>query len=184
MCSSDLPGESLGPMFSQVVGTIFEIMRHKVEFWREVKWSKPTAIFGFGLGEMEMPPAVNVDLERLYDKFQAGFEEYDAFLKEILSADMENKLSEIKRMDLSNFEFPAHLWAMILAEFAVAYKDGIYERERIMESLIPLYFGRTCSSVIQLEPMNIQQAEEVIEEQCIVFERSKPYLLKKWFDEK
>ena len=176
------PGESLGPMFSQVVGTIFEIMRHKVEFWREVKWSKPTAIFGFGLGEMEMPPAVNVDLERLYDKFQAGFEEYDAFWKEILSADMENKLSEIKRMDLSNFEFPAHLWAMILAEFAVAYKDGIYERERIMESLIPLYFGRTCSSVIQLEPMNIQQAEEVIEEQCIVFERSKPYLLKKWFD--
>ncbi len=176
------PGESLGPMFSQVVGTIFEIMRQKVEFWKEVKWSKPTAIFGFGLGEMEMPPAVNVNLERLYDKFQIGFKEYDAFWKEILSADMENKLSEIKRMDLSNFEFPAHLWAMILAEFAVAYKDGVYERERIMESLIPLYFGRTCSSVIQLEPMNIQQAEEVIEEQCIVFERSKPYLLKKWFD--
>ncbi len=178
------PGESLGPMFSQVVGTIFEIMRQKVEFWKEVKWSKPTAIFGFGLGEMEMPPAVNVNLERLYDKFQTGFEEYDAFWKEILSADMENKLSEIKRMDLSNFEFPAHLWAMILAEFAVAYKDGVYERERIMESLIPLYFGRTCSSVIQLEPMNIQQAEEVIEEQCIVFEQMKPYLLKKWFDEK
>lgn len=178
------PGESLGPMFSQVVGTIFEIMRQKVEFWKEVKWSKPTAIFGFGLGEMEMPPAVNVNLERLYDKFQTGFEEYDAFWKEILSADMENKLSEIKGMDLSNFEFPAHLWAMILAEFAVAYKDGVYERERIMESLIPLYFGRTCSSVIQLEPMNIQQAEEVIEEQCIVFEQMKPYLLKKWFDEK
>ncbi|MBW2259831.1 MAG: glycosyltransferase [Deltaproteobacteria bacterium] len=176
------PGESLGPMFSQVVGTIFEIMRQKVEFWKEVKWSKPTAIFGFGLGEMEMPPAVSVNVERLYDKFQAGFEEYDAFWKEILSADMENKLSEIKKMDLSNFEFPAHLWAMILAEFAVAYKDGVYERERIMESLIPLYFGRTCSSVIQLEPMNIQQAEEVIEEQCVVFERSKPYLLKKWFD--
>ena len=176
------PGESLGPMFSQVVGTIFEIMRQKVEFWKEVKWSKPTAIFGFGLGEMEMPPAVSVDLERLYDKFQAGFEEYNGFWKEILSTDMENKLSEIKRMDLSNFEFPAHLWAMILAEFAVAYKDGVYDRERIMESLIPLYFGRTCSSVIQLEPMNIQQAEEVIEEQCIVFERSKSYLLKKWFD--
>jgi glucosylglycerate synthase len=176
------PGESLGPMFSQVVGTIFEIMRQKVDFWKGVKWSKPTAIFGFGLGEMEMPPAVSVDLERLYDKFQAGFEEHNAFWKEILSADMGNKLSEIKKMDLSNFEFPAHLWAMILAEFAVAYKDGVYERERIMESLIPLYFGRTCSSVIQLEPMNIQQAEEVIEEQCIVFERSKPYLLKKWFD--
>ena len=175
------PGESLGPMFSQVVGTIFEIMRLKVEFWKEVRWSKPTAIYGFGLGEMEMPPAVNVNIERLYDKFQAGFEEYDAFWKEVLSSDMGNKLAEIRRMDLSSFEFPAHLWALMLAEFAVAYKEGVFDRARIMESLIPLYFGRTCSFVVQTEPMNIQQAEEVIEEQCIVFERTKPYLLKNWF---
>jgi glycosyltransferase involved in cell wall biosynthesis len=175
------PGESLGPMFSQVVGTIFDIMRLKVDFWKEVKWSKPTAIFGFGLGEMEMPPAVDVNIERLYDKFQTGFEEYSTFWKEILSSDMGNKLAEIKRMDLSRFEFPSHLWALILAEFAVAYKDGVFDRAKITESLIPLYFGRTCSFVVQLEPMNIQQAEEVIEEQCIVFERTKPYLLKKWF---
>ena len=175
------PGESLGPMFSQVVGTIFDIMRLKADFWKEVKWSKPTAIFGFGLGEMEMPPAVNVNIERLYDKFQAGFEAYAAFWKEILSSDMGNKLAEIKRMDLSSFEFPAHLWALILAEFAVAYKDGVFDRARITESLIPLYFGRTCSFVVQLEPMNIQQAEEAVEEQCIVFERTKPYLVKKWF---
>jgi hypothetical protein len=36
--------------------------------------------------------------------------------------------------------------------------------------------------VVELEPMTIQQAEELIEDQCVVFERSKPYLLRKWFD--
>jgi len=176
------PGESLGPMFSQVVGTIFDIMTRKVAFWKEVRWSKPTVIFGFGLGEMEMPPPVDVDIERLYDKFQAGFDSYDPIWKGILSAKVYKKLSEVKTLRFANFQFPANLWAEILIEFAVAYKKSAYEREKIMECLIALYYGRTCSFVIEVEPMSIQQAEEVIENQCIVFERSKPYLLGKWFD--
>ena len=178
------PGESLGPMFLQVVGTIFDIMAEKVAFWQEVRWSKPTAIFGFGLGEMEMPPAVDVNLERLYDKFQTGFASYNGLWKEILSTNLYKKISEVKTLSFTNFELPANLWAEILIDFAVAYKNGADEKQRIMESLIPLYFGRTCSFVVELEPMTIQQAEEVIEDQCIVFERSKPSLLTRWSDTK
>ncbi len=176
------PGESLGPMFSQVVGTIFDIMTARISFWKDVRWSKPTAIFGFGLGEMEMPPPVEINLERLHNKFQAGFESYDSLWKKILSVSLYKKLSEVKAMSLANFEFPANLWAEILMDFAVAYKNGTSEREKIIEGLISLYFGRTCSFVIGLEPMTIQQAEEVIEDQCIVFERNKSTLLQKWFE--
>jgi len=131
---------------------------------------------------MEMPPPVDVNLERLYNKFQAGFASHDVLWKEILSTNVYKKLSEVKTLSLTDFEFPANLWAEILVDFAVAYKKGAYDREKIMESLIPLYYGRTCSFVVELEPMTIQQAEELIEDQCIVFERSKPYLLGKWFD--
>jgi glycosyltransferase involved in cell wall biosynthesis len=174
------PGESLGPMFLQVVGTIFDIMTKKIDFWQEVRWSKPTAIFGFGLGEMEMPPPVDVNIERLYDKFRAGFEKNDGLWKEILSANIYKKLSEVKALSFANFEFPANLWAEILIDFALAYKNDAYDKAKVMEGLIPLYFGRTCSFVVELEPMTIQQAEEVIEDQCIVFERSKHSLLTKW----
>ncbi len=175
------PGESLGPMFMQVVGTIFDMMIRTGAFWKEVRWSKPTAIFGFGLGEMEMPPSVDVDIERLYNKFQAGFADYNPLWKEILSANMFKKLSEVKDLSLSCFEFPANLWAEILMDFAVAYKKSTNGKETIMEGLIPLYFGRTCSFVIESEPMTIQQAEDLIEDQCGAFEYSKPYLLKRWF---
>jgi hypothetical protein len=130
---------------------------------------------------MEMPPPVNVNVERLYDKFQAGFERYEILWKEVLSANILEKLSEVRALPLSGFEFPANLWAEMLIDFAVAYRDGS-DRKRLMESLIPLYFGRTCSFVIESEPMTIQQAEELIEDQCGVFEYSKPYLLKRWFD--
>lgn len=176
------PGESLGPMFLQVVGTIFDMMIKNVGFWKEVRWSKPTAIFGFGLGEMEMPPPVDVNVERLHNKFQAGFANHDAIWKEILSLNLYKKLIEVKTLSLENFEFPTNVWAEVLIDFAVAYKDGPASKGKIMESLTPLYFGRTCSFVIELEPMTIQQAEELIEDQCCVFEYTKPYLLKRWFE--
>ena len=92
------------------------------------------------------------------------------------------KLSEVRDLSLACFEFPANLWAEVLMDFALAYRKSANGKEKIMESLIPLYFGRTCSFVIELEPMTIQQAEELIEDQCGVFEYSKPYLLKKWFE--
>ena len=177
------PGESLGPMFTQVVGTIFDMMIKHSGFWKEVRWSKPTAIFGFGLGEMEMPPPVQVNIERLYDKFQAGFERYQRLWKDVLSANLFKKISEVRALPLNGFEFPANLWSETLADFAVAYEKSGNGKESIMESLIPLYFGRTGSFVIESEPMTIQQAEELIEDQCSVFEYSKPYLLKRWFEE-
>ena len=176
------PGASLGPMFLQVVGTIFDMMIKRVDFWQEVRWSKPTAIFGFGLGEMEMPPPVEVDIKRLYKKFQDGFDRWDAVWKTILSTNVYKKLSEVRTLNFAKFELPANLWADILYNWAIAYKKRAHEREKILESLIPLYYGRTCSFVVAVEPMNIQQAEEVIEDQCIVFERSKHSLLTRWVE--
>jgi len=177
------PGESLGPMFTQVVGTIFDMMIKHSDFWKGVRWSKPTAIFGFGLGEMEMPPPVDVNLERLYNKFQASFDEYNGLWQDVLSKNVFKKLSEVRAQPLEGFEFPANLWAETLIDFAVAYKNGDGGKETLMESLIPLYFGRTCSFVIESETMTIQQTEEFIEDQCGVFEYCKPYLLKRWFEE-
>jgi glycosyltransferase involved in cell wall biosynthesis len=176
------PAAALGPMFSQVVGTIFDLMIQDTDFWKEIKWSKPTAIIGFGLGEIEMPPAVDVNVERLHQNFLEGMKKDDELLRLLLSEDIYKKLNEIKTLSFTNFEFPANLWAMILTHFAVAYKNTVTERTKIMEALIPLYFGRTCSFVLESGPMTTQQAEEMIENQCIIFERNKPYLLKKWFE--
>ena len=177
------PGDSLGPMFLQVVGTIFDMMIKHANFWKEVRWSKPTAIFGFGLGEMEMPPPVDVNIERLYNKFQAGFVDCESLWKDVLSTSLFKKLSEVRALPLGGFEFPANLWAEMLIDFAVAYKNSVNQKAKLMESLIPLYFGRTCSFVIESEPITIQQAEELIEEQCEVFETSKPYLLNRWSEQ-
>lgn len=174
------PAEDLGPMFRQVVGTIFHLMEAFAPFWAEVRWSRPTAIFGFGLGETEMPPPVSVDMEALYTRLHEGRGKYAAVWEEALSPVTFGKLKEVLEMDLGHFELPVGLWAQVLFDMAVAYRDRILPKDQLLDALAPLYFGRTLSFVRATEGMAPAQAEEFVEEQCQAFEEAKPYLLERW----
>ncbi|WP_028322180.1 glycosyl transferase [Desulfatiglans anilini] len=174
------PGAHLGPMFRQVVGTIFSLMGRLEDLWLKVKYSRPTAIYGFGLGETEMPPKVSVDTANLLRQFRKGFDDFDGLWKTVLTPDVYKKLLEIKDMKENVFDVPTDLWARILFDTAVAYRDAVHDCDEMMESLIPLYFGRTLSFVKKTRSMNIKQAEEAIEEDCMTFEMTKPYLVKRW----
>jgi hypothetical protein len=178
------PGAHLGPMFRQVVGTIFSMMRNFESFWTKVKFSKPTAIFGFGLGEVEMPPKVEVDTQKLIHKFHNGFKQHNGIWKEVLAEDVHKKLLEIKGMKEREFNFPTDLWARVLFDMAVAYRFGTRDLGMMMDSLIPLYFGRTLSFVKRTKKMSIKQAEEAIEDDCATFELTKPYLVSRWMEKR
>jgi glycosyltransferase involved in cell wall biosynthesis len=174
------PGADLGPMFRQVVGTIFSMMIHLEPLWTKVKYSRPTAIYGFGLGEVEMPPKVEVDTLNLLNKFHDGGTRYQESWKAILTEDVYKKVMEIMGMKETEFDFPTDLWARVLFDMAVAFKGEVLDRGTIMDSLIPLYFGKTLSFVRKTRKMSIKQAEETIEEDCLTFEMAKPYLLQRW----
>ncbi|MBW2048899.1 MAG: glycosyl transferase [Deltaproteobacteria bacterium] len=174
------PGADLGPMFRQVVGTIFAMMREFESYWTRVKYSRPTAIYGFGLGETEVPPKVEVNTDNLLQQFHAGFEKFSPIWKEILTRDVYRKLCEIKGLKETEFNFPTDLWARVLFDTAVSYGEVGVEPDQIMDSLIPLYFGRTLSFVKRTKKMSIKQAEEAIENDCETFEMTKPYLLQRW----
>lgn len=174
------PGADLGPMFSQVVGTIFDLMTQTTGYWMRVKWSRPTSIYGFGLGEVEMPPPVKVSEDKLAANFREGFQQWQGLWANILPEDLNKKIGEIGGLPPDQFDFPTQLWAKTLYEFAVAYKDETVDRQQLLVSLIPLYFGKTLSYVRKTARMSVQQAEEFIENECMVFEETKPYLLDRW----
>ncbi len=174
------PGADLGPMFRQVVGTIFDMMIKFYPFWSNVKWSKPTSIFGFGLGETEMPPPVKVNKETLFQKFKEGFNSCGHIWKKILQKETVNKLQEIRKMDKDQFDFPTNLWINVLIDFTVAYRDKLWIEDELLDSLIPIYLGKTLSYVKKTERMSIRDSEEFIEEECIQFEATKRLLLKHW----
>jgi len=174
------PGTDLGPMFSQVVGTIFGMMAPCEPYWKEVKWSRPTAVFGFGLGEVEEPPAMEMDAQGLYRRFTEGINKFQGVWKRVLASEYYDKLMEVAQMEREHFDFPPLLWAHILFDYAVGYHDLDGEREALLASLIPIYFGKVYSFVLRAERMSLQEAEEYIEEQCMSFEETRPYLDERW----
>ncbi len=174
------PGADLGPMFRQVVGTIFNMMIKFYPFWSNVKWSKPTSIFGFGLGETEMPPPVKVNKETLFQKFQEGFNSCSHIWEKILQKETVNKLQEIRKMNKDQFDFPTNLWINVLIDFTVAYRDKLWVEDELLDSLIPIYLGKTLSYVKKTERMSIRDSEEFIEDECIQFEATKKLLMKHW----
>ena len=104
--------------------------------------------------------------------------------EEILTEDVYKKLLEIRSMKEREFNFPTDLWARVLFDMAVAYRYASIDREQMMDSLIPLYFGRTLSFVKKTKKMSIKQAEEAIEDDCMTFEMTKPYLVQRWMEQK
>jgi len=171
------PGADLAPMFVQVVGTLFSLMKDYEPRWRKTTGSRPTAIFGF---ETEVSPLpIYVDLKRMLEKFRDGFDQNRSYYLQILSADCMSKLSEVREMCTTSIDFPKVLWVRIIYNYAALFqKEG--NKKRLLESLIPIYFGYVASFVKETEALDNFRAEEVIENLCEVYEDTKPYLLEKW----
>jgi len=174
------PAASLGPMFVHVISSMFRLMEHFQDTWEKVQWSKPTPIFGFGLGETDMPPPVQVNEERLYTEFVAGFQKNEALYKQVLQEDVFGKVKEIAGLSYEQFELPSNLWAKIVFDFALAFYRPGAVRDALVESFVPLYFGRTGSYVRSTQGIQLRAVEDYIEEQCLVFEETKPYLVDRW----
>jgi hypothetical protein len=163
-----------------VISTFFRLMEAFDQSWTQVRWSKPTPIFGFGLGEVEMPPPVNVDEENLYRCFVDGFKENVQIYEQTLTGDVYRKTKEIAGLSYDQFELPPALWAKIVYDFALGFHLSVVPRDELIRAFVPLYFGRTGSYVRTTQGMELRVVEDYIEEQCLVFEETKPYLVDRW----
>lgn len=174
---ADLP-----TLFAEAVGTVFDLVEVYDSFWQQVKWSKPTALSGTDLQEVETPfPPTDVSPERLHAKFIDDFDKYYGLWERVYGPILGRKLQEIRSIGFQHFSFPTQTWMTILFDTAVAYRGmSVSERKELVEGLLPLYVGKVLSYVKKAWRMSLQQAEEYIENECMMFEENKPYLVKMW----
>lgn len=176
------PAGNLGPMFKQVVGTLFYLMCNYESHWREITRSKPTAMYGFR-SEVS-PEPVSVNLELLIDKFRKGLSENRDYWLTFLPQERVRQLERVAKLPLDKFNLSRKLWVRTVYDFAVAYhqrKDKPQEiLDKLIASLVPIYFGRTASFVIKTKEMPTYEAEKMTEQLCDKFEELKPYLLERW----
>ena len=172
------PATTLGPMFMQVVGTLFWLMGLYEDNWRKAKGGRPAPFYGEPV-EAE-PEPVQVTLEAMIDKMRAGIGEFGDLWQVILTPDNFLRVEKIATLDYEDYAFPAELWVKVVFEFAVAYNKSDLVPEEIIRAMTPLYYGRTAALVAETWEMNNAQAEEAIKAQARIFEGLKPYLVERW----
>jgi glycosyltransferase involved in cell wall biosynthesis len=176
------PGGDLGPMFTQVVSSVFSLMGNYQHLWKEVRESQTVSTFGFHY-EVGLEP-VSVNVERMIRNFRLGVKDLMEIWRKALPSETALWLESIGRLSDESFSFPQDLWARIIYDFASAYHKGSVHREHLLKSMIPLYLGRVASFVMENQESTAGEVEAKIESLCRVFEEMKPYLIKRWEQEK
>ncbi len=177
------PGADLGPMFSQVVATLLRLTDRHFERWLDVRGSHDIPIYGFE--RVLDPPPLEVNTQRLLDEFANGQRTVgDVWQAALTRENLESVSALVGDAQAATasgpFTFPDEIWARIVYDCAIAYHERRVELNRLIAALIPLYFGRVASLVIESADMTTDQAEVFVERQARVFELSKSYLVDRW----
>ena len=174
------PAKDLGPMFTQVVSTLFDLMIDFEYLWKDTIETYPTSIYGFGLGVDEKPPTVEVNTAKLYESFTKGFETYGELWEKIIPTPELIEVSKCKNTSKEKFFYHSDLWARILFSFSIAYRNAELDRQKIIEAMIPFYHARILSFINKTKEKGTKETEEYFENIVRVFEDEKYYLVKRW----
>lgn len=158
------PAADLGPMFTQVVGTLFRLASQNETAWSKVHGSKDVPVIGDPM-PVE-PEAVPADPARLRAKYVAGKGEFEAGWREILATPVPDTLD-------------AKVWARFVFDHLAAALRRPTESEQIARSLLPLYQLRTASFIEEVSDMTTTQSETVIEDGARAMEDEKRRFLER-----
>jgi glycosyltransferase involved in cell wall biosynthesis len=172
------PGLHLGPMFRQVMWTIFSLMERYESDWKRIQGSETLEVFGYE-GHFE-PEPVKVDLEGMIEHFKVGFGQFSSLWKEIFCEECYQELRRAAHMGPRKFHLSTDAWVKILYELAATFHAWSVNRNKLIDLMTPLYYARVASFVRQSLKMSSQEAEALVEEQAQKFEKHKNYLIEVW----
>nr|MBA2374261.1 glycosyl transferase family 2 [Chloroflexota bacterium] len=202
------PGSDLGPMFRQVVGTILRLAERHSATWLPIRGSHDIPAYGFE--RIIEPPPLEVNTLRLLTEFHTGsLTLVDAWrtmlapdnLATVLElAEEAGRLADAARAKLglggdvssttattlqmadavAAFHFPDDLWARVIYDLVLTARRAGPDLGRFVAALVPIYFGRVASFVIENRAVSTEAAEDRVERQARAFELLKPYLVERW----
>jgi hypothetical protein len=168
------PATDLGPMFRQVVGTLFALAGEHRDRWSQIHTVVRPPTYG-ERAEADTEPVV-VSVPRLNEAFRTGAERHLERWRRIVSA---HAMAEIERA-VNGAPLEDEPWFTIVDDYLVAYDAGEVEAGLLLDSLLPLYFARTASFVERTRDDTPEEAEARVEAGVDVAVALKPSLVERW----
>jgi hypothetical protein len=204
------PGADLGPMFRQVVGTMLRLAAANADHWLTIHGSHSVPAYGFervgdppaleidalrlvdefhagslasGATWREMlRPETETAVMRLADEAAQVAESARSALGRASAAftgDRRPTTAETAEA-LADFRFPDEVWTAVLYDLILTTRRGSPPTDQVTAALVPIYFGRVASLVIENRTRTTDEAEESIERQARAVEAGKAAFVERW----
>ncbi len=172
------PAADLGPMFRQVVGTIFKLMELNAPYWKKITTTTTPPIIGEAVGEE--PTSFDIDQTQLIEYFLIGFQNFGTVWQNIIDPDDYDMIIRLASAKKDGFHMPSKSWIRIVYRYAYQCCQTPRQTMKLLDTLIPLYYGRVASLINDLANKNHEEAESYFDAQARIFEEMKPYLIGLW----
>jgi glycosyltransferase involved in cell wall biosynthesis len=174
------PARELSTMFQDVVATMFQLMIPFEFVWKQDVGTRPSQVFGYGLGVHEKPPVPSVDVDHLYRTFLEGWSTFRETWDKVIPEPDRSKVGKLVSQAKESFYYPSELWVRILYDYAVAYRYETVPCQALLDSLIPFYYSRMLSHINKTRDMGTRECEEYLDAIYPIYEAEKSYLIKRW----
>jgi len=173
------PAADLGPMFRQVVGTVFAMMEVFSTQWKNVESSQEIPFYGDIPNEE--PPKIDIDTPALIAYFKTGFSNFSSLWESHIDEEAFKVIAAMAELEEgAPCVMPTDVWVRIVYRYALLFHNTERQRFKILDTMIPLYYARVASLVQTLADKDTKEAEAYYEEQAVAFEKGKSLLVEQW----
>jgi glycosyltransferase involved in cell wall biosynthesis len=162
----------LGPMFVQVVDTLFTVVLNNIDKWKDRNSIEELKLFG--LKELGEPQDLTMDVAAIKEKSSKGFYNYREILKTELPLDIFETVE--KMISADKYEIEKDLWVKIVYNMIAAY-GRTKDTASLTEGFRGLYFGRAASFMDKTWKWSNKEAEKEILEQAKLFHKERGRLI-------
>jgi len=165
----------LGPMFTQVVDTLFKSLLACKDQW--LTFSRVQRLERFGKAELAAPQSLSIDYKSLKATALKEFSANSEVLRRHLPPEMYGRLKSMYESQKINIGMD--FWTRLVYE--MLYKFYRFEGEiEIVEAMKSLYFGRVVTFIRQTLDFDYEPSEAQIVRQARYFFRKRNYLVQKF----
>jgi len=144
-----------------------------------IRRSRDVPSLGDDIGQ-EAPP-FEIDQASLIEYFKLGFNNFSGVWQNIVERKDFKIIRDLTRIDRNDqLTMPIETWVRIVYRYTRAFHATPRQRFKVLDTLIPLYYGRVASLVNDLKEKDRSESERHFEQQAQTFEDMKGYLIDIW----
>ena len=164
----------INAILARVTGSLFSDIELKAAYWQRARRAPaPRKQNG-----VKQPADGTADVARMVESFHFAYNNLLEIWSLVLPPASLLGLKRLSALGTAEFRMPDGLWARIVFDFLVAYRQRTINRGHLLGAFIPLYLAWVAGHI------NITaagtDAESHIEAVAAAFETDKPYIVSRW----